>query len=287
MAPKKMEAKLETITPERAIELLSRNIKNNRAIVRSRVEQLADLMKDDRFHTTPEGIMLNENGDLIDGQHRLSAVVMAGATVRMYVWYNVPTEMMEAINTGQARSLADVLTVTDDLGIDGPARIAVARATAVNLIFHPTQNTKKLTKPQYEWVRDNYGSDIEWTLQNYPHTGGTSGGMGSGRKVRSVMVMGALAIAHKKYPDMVEEFSRKADKGLELTEFDPAYAMRRFLDTVTLTGGGAPRLTVAYATFRCLYAALKHEKLGIVRPSYLTEANPEFNKILRTFGVIE
>lgn len=283
---KKMVVKLELISPERAAALLAKNVPNNRAIVRSRVEQLAGLMADERFLTTPEGIMLDEFGNLMDGQHRLSAVVMSGRTVEMYVWYNVPVEMMEAINTGQTRSLADVLTVTGGLGIDGPPKIAVARAAAINLVFHPNQNTKRLTLPQYEWVKNRFSDDIEWTLKSYPFNGGSLATTGVGRKVRSVMVMGALAIAHKKYPEEVETFARKADKGLELTETDPAYALRRFLDGVTLTGGGAPRLTTAYATLRCVHAALKHEKLGIIKTSYLHAESPEFSKVLRCFGVI-
>jgi hypothetical protein len=282
----KMEMKLETISPERAAALLAKNVSNNRAIVRARVDQLADAIKEDRFRTTPEGIMLNEAGNLIDGQHRLSAVVTAGKPVKMYVWYNVPTDMMEAINVGQTRTLADVLTITGELGIKGAPKIAVARASAINLIFTPEQNTKKLTKLQYEWVRENYAEDIEWTLKNYPLSGGSANAGAISRKFRSVMVMGALAIAHKKYPEQVEVFARKADKGVELLETDPAYALRRYLDNSTLTGGGAPRLTVAYATFRCVSAALRHEKLGIVKPAFLTETNPEFSKVLRTFGVI-
>lgn len=283
MTTKKMEVKLETVTPQRAAELLAKNVANNRHITPARVEQYATLMKDDNFLTTPEGIIIDENGRLIDGQHRLSAVVLSGKTIKMHVWYNVPAEQMRAINTGAARTLADVLTVTEELGITGAPKIAVARANAITLILNPKHNTKKLTIEQYERVREKFGEDLQWSMTNYPNNGGT--GTALGRKARSVMVMGALVIAHKKYTEEIETFARKVDTGLELVETDPAYALRRFLDGSNITGDSVNRLTTAYATFRCAYAALKHEKISVLRTSLFTTENPEFAKILRFFGV--
>lgn len=282
-----MTQQIETLNPAKAAALLAKNVSNNRAIVKARVEQLAQEMKDGRFLTTPEGIMIDTEGRLIDGQHRLSAIVLSGCTVKMVVWRNVPFNVMEAVNIGQTRTLADVLTVTDNLGVEGAAKVAVARAGGVTLIFKPEHHTKKLAVSQYEWVRDHYGEDLEWSLKNYPLNGGASTASTTTRRFRSVMPMGALIIAHKKYPEETEAFAHKADKGLELTETDPAYALRRYLDGTVLTGGSSPRLLNAYATFRCLYAAIKKHRLSIVRSSYLTEANPEFNTMLHFFGVLK
>lgn len=281
-----MTQSIETITPAKAAALLAKNVQNNRPIVKQRVDAMAALMKAGEFYTTPEGIMLDTEDRLIDGQHRLSAVVLSGCTVKLVVWRNVPFHMMEAVNTGTSRTLSDVLTVTNNLGVEGAPKVAVARAFAINLLLNPAWNTKKLTIAEYEKVRDSFAKDLEWSLREFPSNGGGSYSL-TARRIRSTMVMGALAIAHKKFPDKVEEFARKADKGFELTETDPAYALRRYVDNTPMTGGGAPRVTIGYATFRAVYAAIKGEKLSIIRPSLLTEANPEFNKILRFFEVIE
>lgn len=282
----RMFSKLESVTPERAQELLAKNVANNRAIVASRVEMYAEMMRDGTFLPTPEGIMVDVEGRLIDGQHRLSAVILSGRTVKMHVWRNVPTTYMRAINTGAPRTLADVLTVTNELGVRGAPKIAVTRATAINLLFKPTQGTRKLTFDQYEDVRKVFSSSLEWSLVNYPNSGGTNAA-GLSKRVRSSMVMGACIIAHRKFPNEVADFMRKATTGLELTETDPAYALRRFLEQANLRGVSAERIVVGYATLRCLHAFIKKEKISVVRPSHLTPESPEFNKILRFFDMVE
>lgn len=281
-----MTQAIETITPNRAEQWLKLNVDNNRAIVKTRVDAYVEAIRAGRWLLTPEGVMFDTQGRLIDGQHRLTAIAQAGTPVKMVVWRNVPFDVMSVVNTGVARSLADVLTVTGAVGVQGAPKVAVARATAVNLIFHPEQGTKKLRPDQYERVIENFGSDIEWTLTSYPNNGGSMNSTLS-RKVRSVMVMGALAVAHKKFPGPTEMFADRLDTGLELKEGDPAHALRRYLDGITLTGGGAPRLTVAHATFRAAYAALKNERIGILKTAYFTGENPEFLKILRAYEVVE
>lgn len=68
---------LALITPDLAKQLLSLNIKNNRRISSVRVESYARDMRDDKFAETTM-ITIDENGRLIDGQHRLHAVIKSG-----------------------------------------------------------------------------------------------------------------------------------------------------------------------------------------------------------------
>lgn len=68
---------LALITPDLAKSLLSLNIKNNRRISSVRVESYARDMRDDKFAETTM-ITIDENGRLIDGQHRLHAVIKSG-----------------------------------------------------------------------------------------------------------------------------------------------------------------------------------------------------------------
>jgi len=68
---------LALITPDIAKFLLSLNIKNNRRISNARVESYAQDMRDDKFAETTM-ITIDENGRLIDGQHRLHAVIKSG-----------------------------------------------------------------------------------------------------------------------------------------------------------------------------------------------------------------
>ena len=68
---------LAMITPDLAKSMLALNIKNNRRISNARVESYAQDMRDDKFAETTM-ITIDENGHLIDGQHRLQAVIKSG-----------------------------------------------------------------------------------------------------------------------------------------------------------------------------------------------------------------
>jgi hypothetical protein len=86
----------------------------NRQISKHRVKHYASLMKNDRFFLNGETIKLTETDALIDGQHRLAAVVQAGICVRMHVARNVPQSAIISIDMGRQRSLADQLRVAYD-----------------------------------------------------------------------------------------------------------------------------------------------------------------------------
>ena len=73
-----------TITPAMATEMLKGNVAN-RPLSKDWVRALSKLIKDGDFRTTHQGIALNSNGAVVDGQHRLYAIIDAGIPVRMVV----------------------------------------------------------------------------------------------------------------------------------------------------------------------------------------------------------
>lgn len=105
--------KIETIkvTPKLAAKWLESNMENNRHLRQSYVSQLAGDMKEGRWKETGEAIKFNPMKQLIDGQHRLSAIVMSGCTIELVVCWDVPSDAILAIDTGRSRSASDVLTI--------------------------------------------------------------------------------------------------------------------------------------------------------------------------------
>lgn len=90
------------MTPELAKQLLGRN-ENNRNIARGRVNALARDMASGAWKTTPHGVVVGADGRLIDGQHRLHAVVKAGLTVPMVVVRDAPNDCVWGIDRGGVR----------------------------------------------------------------------------------------------------------------------------------------------------------------------------------------
>lgn len=99
---------LVEITPTVAEQMLGRNGHNRNLRARVVASYVAD-MTEGRWTENGETIKVGVDGTLIDGQHRLHAIVESGTTHRMMVISNLPLAAQETIDTGSRRSFADVL----------------------------------------------------------------------------------------------------------------------------------------------------------------------------------
>lgn len=104
------EARVEEITPKRAIQLLKRNSKNRKLNIRT-VSYYADQMERGEWIVTGQGISLSTDGDIIDGQHRLSAIVKSGKTVSMFVFYDMDPKSFDRYDVGKTRSAGDIFQI--------------------------------------------------------------------------------------------------------------------------------------------------------------------------------
>ena len=104
-----MNSKTETITPARARKLLANNANENRNVRDSYVIKLARAIERGEWMVTHQGIALDGEGRLLDGQHRLLAIVMAQTSVRMVVTYDLDAQAYAVIDTGRARTAGDLL----------------------------------------------------------------------------------------------------------------------------------------------------------------------------------
>lgn len=105
-----MRSKVQTITPAKAAEWLEANTQN-RPISKRTVEGFAEAMRRGEWKVTHQGIAFDETGALVDGQHRLAAIVEAGLPVEMTVFTQVPADGFDVLDTGKKRNAADVLAI--------------------------------------------------------------------------------------------------------------------------------------------------------------------------------
>ncbi|MFD7385505.1 ParB N-terminal domain-containing protein [Streptomyces anulatus] len=99
------------VTPEIAAHFLSKDSLNRR-LNTERVTALADAIRRKEWKLTHQGIALDETGGLLDGQHRLHAIVEAGIPVQMFVFHGLPREVFPFLDTGKQRTGADTLLST-------------------------------------------------------------------------------------------------------------------------------------------------------------------------------
>jgi hypothetical protein len=105
-----MTFSVESITPERAAELLGRG-GANRPLSDGKVKEWAAAMRAGEWRLTHQGIALGPTGEVLDGQHRLTAVVRSGVTVEMMVARDMPAELFPVIDAGKVRNNADALAI--------------------------------------------------------------------------------------------------------------------------------------------------------------------------------
>jgi hypothetical protein len=103
-----VSVQFEEITPELATKMLEHNTAN-RNVRDVRVAALVRDIENGDFQSTHQGVAFNASGELIDGQHRLWAVVRSGKTVTMMVTRGLTEEAKPAIDTGAKRTFGDLL----------------------------------------------------------------------------------------------------------------------------------------------------------------------------------
>jgi hypothetical protein len=101
-------SKIINVTPSLARRWLTQN-HNNRRIRPDRVLRYCAAMRNGKWTLTNDDICLDPNGNLLNGQHRLEAVVMADIPVMMSIKENVPPETMVNMDRGASRLFGDAL----------------------------------------------------------------------------------------------------------------------------------------------------------------------------------
>jgi hypothetical protein len=96
------------VTPKLAAKWLEKNA-SNRSLSSQRVDSYQRDMDAGRWYLNPHGIVFNAKGDLLDGQHRLSAIVQHDKPVRMVVASGANHDIRKYIDRLRARTVADAL----------------------------------------------------------------------------------------------------------------------------------------------------------------------------------
>jgi len=104
-------AYLVDVTPELARQWLTYNRINRPArpaVLRQYVRQIESGL----WKRTHQGVAFTREGVLLDGQHRLFAIIQTGKTMTMLVFINEPVENYEFIDCGCNRSNLDIIRMS-------------------------------------------------------------------------------------------------------------------------------------------------------------------------------
>lgn len=207
-----------TVTPEMAEEWLGKNALN-RNLRETHVDNLKNAILRGEWVYNADPIRFDDKGNLIDGQHRLWAVVFAEQSIDVLVVENLPRETMLTIDVGLKRSLAGHLKI-----MGYPNSILLAAMI----------NTK--------WKLDNgkIRSNQTPTFQQALHILKEHPGLAESVKVVSPWrrrLRGSSAVVgtlHYEFStrdfDAAEAFFDGVINGVGLVEDDPRFALRRHVE---------------------------------------------------------
>lgn len=104
-----MHTQLVTMTPQWASQILEISNHGNRPIRRSAVKRLAESIRDGMWQITHQGIAIDTNGVLQDGQHRLSAIIEANQPVQILLTTGTHPHSYGVLDCGVGRTAGDSL----------------------------------------------------------------------------------------------------------------------------------------------------------------------------------
>ena len=105
-----MNIEMTTITPPMA-SIMLRNNTENRKLDSRHVQFLADQILSGKWQNNGQTIVIADDGTLMDGQHRLSAIIKANRPTQLGLCTGAPKSAMSTIDNGKLRSTTDILTM--------------------------------------------------------------------------------------------------------------------------------------------------------------------------------
>jgi hypothetical protein len=228
-----VRSRVQTITPARAAEWLRANT-TNRPLSRPVVRSFAEAMRRGEWLVTHQGIAFDGNGVLVDGQHRLAAVIEADQPVEMTVFTEVPEGAFDVLDTGKRRTAADVLAIEGE-------KNSILLAAMVRIVWL-YQN-----RPDLNWSGGAAGvtnHQIVQTLEQHPKVRDF---LGLGEQIAAATGMIKSAAGAASY--LVEQAVTRADltgwyegiiEGTGLSKGDPRLRLRRVMFSMTRRHAGQP-----------------------------------------------
>ena len=223
-----------SVTPHLAAQWLERN-HGNRPLQKRLVAFYAQQMRHGQWQmSNPQPLILDAEGALRDGQHRLHAVIESGCPLWFLVATDAPPEVQLVLDTGRSRSAADLLVMRKGLS-PTHAQMSVAAVRVLLLLErqpeHPFRRYQSTHFSNTDILRgsERWGGviDLVGSYAMAIASAGVRGGRG--------LWCGLLCTFHEQDAEAARLFADLVISGAELPVGSPILALRDRL-TRELTG---------------------------------------------------
>jgi hypothetical protein len=188
------------ITPIQAANMLTLNLQNNRPINERVVAKYANEIKNGNWVTdNGESIKFDKNGMMVDGQHRLSAIIKSNVSVNMWVTYGVDSRAFMTIDVGASRSIGAILSIS------GVACANQKTGIIRSLIRYRNHSTsEKYAPPTATDVMAFY--DKETDLIDFVNSQAAQLTSKSAIRIPASVVGGMIAFLYDRHPSVLDFF---------------------------------------------------------------------------------
>lgn len=207
-----MEIIKQLVTPDFALDLLQSNV-SNRRINEYVVTRYSNDMKEGRWKTdTVEVLKVSKSGKLLDGQHRLSAVVKSKTPVFFHIAYGLDDCIFDVLDTGKTRNATDVFKIK---GIKNECTIPsiIQTCNFFNAGIKPDGVQKSKRDTNNMLIEQYYEDEEFWQYVAKK----TMPWYRSFAKILSQSVLGGLfACLYKINPEKAEDFLNQLTTGIDI-----------------------------------------------------------------------
>lgn len=211
------------VTPDLAEAWLALN-PINRPLSDGHVAEYVNRMKRGEWLLNGQGIIFSNKGILLDGQHRLAAVVKSGMTIPFDVRFGIDQEVFATIDDGKKRSAKDVFCIEK---IPNYTNAAATVTLIMGLQRGATQTIFNMTN------RPSNAEKADWYLENPDVADFVVLGMkwyqASGRILSPAKFGGYAFMMAKVDHEKAIQFMEKLALGSQLEASSPVFKLRALL----------------------------------------------------------
>lgn len=233
------------VTPEFAAELLKKN-ERNRPINYKHVGQLVADMVNDKFPTIHQPIAVDKNGVLVDGQHRLKAIVQSDMSQILAIAWNEPG-IGGPIDRVHRRTPAQQYQI--ETGLPGKDLYSI-----LAVLCELQTGVENPTKDQMDRTHDNFMEEVAWVIDAY-----------KGKK-RGFTAAVRAAFAYI-YPldreKVAEAYARLID--VNVLEGHPMRALHKRIENDAAKKVTHARAEMMNIVLRAVFGVIRGEKLTVIK----------------------
>ena len=210
----KLTAEIVTATKELVDTLLSMNVKN-RKVKLSHVQYLKNEILSGDYEVTSQGIGICASGILCDGQHRLLAIKEAGyPPVKILIVRGLSDQAQLKTDIGAKRTVSDMLALYMNQSVSN------TMVAAVNVIARLVNGKTRISPTEAAEMLVDYDDEF-FHLRTVE---------GFSNFAAPVCAAFLYTLKEKRDPRLLE-FARQVSNGELLTSEDPAFVLRKYLQS--------------------------------------------------------